>query len=163
VARPGEAKKAGETNKLKENKFLRNKAEEGLRGTGFNLDNLRTNPLRQDGSNSTSSSKNGRYKITNGTQGSSSIDVLNRDHNMARNAKTDEINRRLEILKLNASKQETPENVFSKLGNENEKIIGPDPSDIDEDYDLADRRSQDSNQRRDVYSELGRFEKRFEH
>jgi hypothetical protein len=91
--------------------------------------------------------------------------VLNRDHKAGRLNQQDEINRRLEILRMNAQKQQNKNNgveVFNRSRDDQDHNIGPDPTDIDEQTE-GDGRSNYSQVRNDVYSEIGQFEKRFDH
>lgn len=80
---------------------------------------------------------------------------------MGRDKQNDEINRRLEVLRANATKQQPREDVFNQSHNDYEHQISPDPADIDQETQSHDR-SEFSN-RNNVFSELGNFERRFNH
>ena len=100
---------------------------------------------------SSSSSQASRYRIPR--------EVLHRDHNHSRQNQTDEINRRLEILKLNAKKALKDTELFNKSRDDLDHEIGPEPHDIDETE--GDGRSNASAQRQ-VFEDIGKFEKRFD-
>lgn len=86
--------------------------------------------------------------------------MLQRDHNFSRQNQTDEINRRLEVLKLNAKKQLKDTELFNKSKDDLDHEIGPEPHDIDETE--GDGRSDTSARRQQVFEDIGKFEKRFE-
>jgi hypothetical protein len=113
---------------------------------------------------SSSASQMPKYRVPRGNL-TVIAEVLNRDHKAGRLNQQDEINRRLEILRMNAQKQQNKNNgveVFNRSRDDQDHNIGPDPTDIDEQTE-GDGRSNYSQVRNDVYSEIGQFEKRFDH
>jgi hypothetical protein len=124
-------------------------------GAGQGLKNQRSP------ASSVTSSAPPKYTVPRGIIGDNQ-DILARHHqNMGRDKQNDEINRRLEVLRSNAMKQQPREEVFNHSVNDTEHQISPDPADIDQETQSHDR-SEFSN-RHNVYSELGNFEKRFHH
>lgn len=81
---------------------------------------------------------------------------------MGKQNQNEEINRKLEVLRSNARKQHAQSETFNQSRENGEQEIRPEPTDIDEDTAQGDNLSEDqSNMRKEVYGELGRFERRF--
>ena len=136
-------------NKKIENRFIRSRDDN-------NIKNVHVDRSDQSSISTTNNniSSNNRYTIHR--------NVLNRErHN--RNNNTEEINKKLDILKMNANsntRQLKDTEIFNKSKDDTDHEVGPEPDDIDDIE--GDGRSNNSVNKHDVYNDIGKFENRFD-